>query len=57
MGHYITTTNLGETTLRLTIDQGIKCAATLRRTLIALGYTIGDAYAACDDAMHCGLVA
>lgn len=53
---YIASTNLGETTLRLTLDQGITDAATLRRTLVALGYTIGEAIAAAADAAHSGLV-
>ncbi len=50
-------TNLGETTLRLTLDHGIRCAATLRRTLSALGFLACDVQAAVSDALHCGLVA
>ncbi len=53
---FITAHNLGTITLRLTLDEGITCAATLRRTLVAMGYHITDAYNAANDALHCGLV-
>ena len=54
---YYNTTNIGERILDLCLDQGHTCAATLRRTLIAMGYTIKEAYNATQDAMHSGLVA
>lgn len=47
---------LGETSLALTLDGGVRDAAELMACLRLLGYSLSDAMCAARDAVHCGLV-